>query len=147
MNTSETLSRMYPLPLKAMRQQQQTLMQKLHSMPGSPTTATTAPSAFCSNGSGATSCYSIDPYLHRVYWLLSNADRHYLAALCNNTLQWVASANAVPPELRFCSHQTVKQRWIALQSVLQIRDQAITITPIDFYAHRNTPHLWSALDE
>lgn len=147
MTTSDLLSRMYQLPSRAMREQQQRLMRKLHTMPATTTSATTARHALSCNGSGAISNSSIAPYLHRVYWLLRNPDGHYLAALCGSTLQWVASANAVPPELRFCSHETVKKRWLQLQTVLQIDSTGIAIAPIDFYAHRNTPHLWCALDE
>ena len=144
MTTSDLLSSMYAVPLKAMNQQQQTLMQKLHLMPAWSTSATTAPIASCSNASNTTCRYSIDPYLHRVYWVLRNKEGLYLAAISGTVLQWVKSPNDVPTELRSCRHETVKLRWAALQNVHGLDIEGLSIQPIDFYAHRSTPHLWCA---
>ena len=146
MTTSDLLSRMYAMPSRHMNQQQQTLMQKLHSMPALSTSATTALTASCSNASNTTSRYSIDPYLHRVYWVLRNKAGQYLAAVSGNVLQWVNSPNDVPNELRSCRHETVKSRWLALQNTHGLEMEGLSIQPIDFYAHRSTPHLWCASD-
>jgi hypothetical protein len=138
---------MYAMPSQALKRQQQTLMQKLHSMPGYPTTGTTALNGHSSSGSGQISrCYS-DPYLHRVYWLLRNSQGLYLSAVCSTVLHWVPSPNAVPPEYRFCTHQRVKSHWLQLRELRVLEDEGLAIEPIDFYAHRQTPYLWCALDE
>lgn len=142
MTTSDLLSRMYAPPLKALSDQSTRLMQKLHTMPESVTTATSAQKGRSCTASVVTSTSCIAPYLHRVYWLLTNPDGHYLAAVCGTTLQWVADANAVPPELRFTTQYAVKHRWWALQSWLGSDKAGFTIQPVDFYAHRDTPHLW-----
>ena len=147
MTTSDLLSRMYQPPLKALSVQQQMLMQKLHLMPGSRAMATTAPNVRSCNGSPPISSSCIAPYLHRVYWFLTNSKNAYLAGIEGRVLQFAASANAVPAELRFCSHERVKALWLSLRTVSELADQAIAITPVDFYAHRSTPHLWCALDD
>ena len=147
MSTSDLLTRMYAMPSEALKQQQQTLMRKLHTTLGSLTSVTTAPSASYFSGSAQTSsCYS-DPYLHRVYWLLRNRDGAYLAAICGSELQWEKSANLVPPEYRFCTHQRVKSYWLQLRECSVLEDEELAISPVDFYAHRNTPHLWCACDD
>ena len=147
MTTSDLLTRMYAMPSEALNQQQQTLMQKLHTTLASPISATTARSGRCSSASAPiSSCFS-DPYLHRVYWLLRNRDGAYLAALCGNVMQWVQSANAVPADYRFCTHERVKSCWLQLRSSAGLQDEGLAIAPVDFYAHRNTPHLWCATDD
>ena len=147
MNTSELLSRMYAMPSKAMNQQQRTLMQKLHTTQGLSTLATIAQSEpYCSESS-KTLRYSIAPYLHRVYWVLKNREGNYLAAICGDVLHWVKSPNEVPSELRSCRHETVKMRWLALQNTHGLEIEGLSIQPVDFYAHRSTPHLWCALDD
>ena len=147
MNTSELLSRMYAMPSKAMNQQRRTLMQKLHTTQGLSTSATIAQSEpYCSESS-KTLRYSIAPYLHRVYWVLKNREGNYLAAICGDVLHWVKSPNEVPSELRSCRHETVKMRWLALQNTHGLEIEGLSIQPVDFYAHRSTPHLWCALDD
>lgn len=147
MSTSDLLTRMYAMPSELLKQQQQTLMQKLHTTHGLPISATTAPSVRCFNASAQTSTCFSDPYLHRVYWLLRNNQGAYLAALCGTSLQWAESANAVPAEYRFCSHERVKSCWLQLRSFIAMQDEGLAIAPVDFYAHRNTPYLWCALDD
>ncbi|MFZ9350291.1 MAG: hypothetical protein ACO242_06330 [Candidatus Fonsibacter ubiquis] len=147
MSTSDLLTRMYAMPSEVLNRQQQTLMQKLHTTLGSPTSATTAPSGHCFNGSAPISTCSSDPYLHRVYWLLRNSKGHYLAALCGTVLQWESSANAVPAEYRFCTHQRVKSYWLQIRELTALEDVGLAISPVDFYAHRHTPYLWCALDD
>ena len=146
MSTSDLLSGMYQVPWKTLNQQQARLMHKLHSMPASPTTATYAQNAYSLAGSGPTSTSYIAPYLHRVYWVLVNSDGQYLVSMCGNVLQFASSPNQVPTELRFCSHEVVKQRWLAIKQLWTMDDYGIAIRPIDFYAHRSTPHLWCAND-
>jgi len=147
MSTSDLLTRMYAMPSEALNQQQQTLMQKLHTTLGSPTSATTAPSASCFSGSALISSSCSDPYRHRVYWLLRNSKGSYLAAISSTLLQWEQSANAVPSEYRFCSHQTAKSMWLSLHNSPLIEQEALALTPVDFYAHCTTPHLWCACDD
>jgi len=147
MSTSDLLTRMYAMPSEALNQQQQTLMQKLHTTLASPISATTARSGRCSSASAPISSSCSDPYLHRVYWLLRNRDGAYLAALCGSALQWVQSANAVPADYRFCTHERVKSCWLQLRSYAGLQDEGLAIAPVDFYAHRNTPHLWCATDD
>lgn len=147
MSTSDLLTRMYAMPSEALNQQQQTLMQKLHTMRGSLISATTARSASCFSASAPISSSCSDPYLHRVYWLLRNSDGAYLAALCGSALQWVQSANAVPAECRFCTYQRVKSYWLQLREWAALEDEGLAISPIDFYAHRSTPYIWCACDD
>ena len=147
MSTSDLLTRMYAMPSEKLKQQQQRLMQKLHTMPGSPISATTAPSELYFNESAPISRSCSDPYLHRVYWLLRNSNGHYLAALCGKVLQWESSANAVPAEYRFCTYQRVKSYWLQLRELAALEDEGLAIAPVDFYAHRHTPYLWCALDD
>ena len=147
MTTSDWLTRMYAMPSEVLNQQQQTLMQKLHTMRVLQTSATTAPSASCSSESAQISrCYS-DPYLHRVYWLLTNNQGYYLAAIHGTLLQWEKSANLVPAEYRFCTHQRVKSYWLQLRECAVLEDEGLAISPVDFYAHRSTPHLWCTTDD
>lgn len=147
MSTSDLLTRMYAMPSEALNRQQQTLMRKLHTTHGSLTSGTTAPSASSSNASAQiSSCYS-DPYLHRVYWLLTNKDGTYLGGISGSFLQWKESANSVPPEYRFCTHERVKSYWLQLKDWAVLENQGLAIAPIDFYAHRSTPYLWCACDD
>lgn len=147
MSTSDLLTRMYAMPSEVLNRREQTFMQKLHLMPASPTSATTARNGSYFSASAQTSSSCSDPYLHRVYWLLTNSKGFYLSGICGSLLQWQPLADQVPAEYRFCSHQRVKRLW------LQIRDSAVldvddlAIAPVDFYAHRNTPHLWCACND
>lgn len=147
MSTSDLLTRMYAMPSQALKRQQQTLMQKLHSMPGYPTTATTAPSGRCSSASALTFSSCSDPYLQRVFWLLTNSKGSYFAGLCKNAITWADSANAVPEQLRFVTHQRVKAIWLQLRELALVQDELLAISPVTFYAHRSTPMLWCALDD
>lgn len=147
MSTSDLLTRMYAMPSELLKQQQQTLMQKLHTTHGSAISATTARSGRCSSASAPISTSCSDPYLHRVYWLLSNSSGAYLAALRGTVLQWESSANAVPEQLRFITHQRVKSHWLQLRELTVLEDEGLAISPVDFYAHRHTPYLWCALDD
>lgn len=147
MTTSDLLTRMYAMPSEALKQQQQMLMQKLHTIHALPISATTAPSGRSSNASAQISrCYS-DPYLHRVYWLLTNKQGEYLAAINGSILIWHKSANLVPPEYRFCTHQRVKSYWLQIKDWVVLEDERLAIAPVDFYAHRSTPYLWCACDD
>ena len=147
MTTSDLLSAMYAPPLSALKAQSTTLMQKLHTSYASATTETSAPSAHSSSGFEPTSSSWSDPYLHRVYWLMTNPDGYYLAGICGTVLQWVASPDEVPPELRFTDYYSVKNRWLAIRSWVQMDDEGLAIQPVDFYAHRSTPHLWAAAND
>ena len=147
MSTSDLLTRMYAMPSQALKRQQQTLMQKLHSMPGYPTTATTALSGHCSSGSEQISRSCSDPYLQRVFWLLTNSKGSYFAGVCKNAITWADSANAVPEQLRFVTHQRVKAIWLQLRELALVQDELLAISPVTFYAHCSTPMLWCALDD
>jgi hypothetical protein len=147
MSTSDLLTRMYAMPSEALKQQQQTLMQKLHTTLGSPTSATTARSGHCSSASAPISSSCSDPYLQRVFWLLTNSKGFYFAGLCKNAITWVDSANAVPEEFRFVTHSRVKAIWLQLRELALVQDEFLTISPVTFYAHRSTPMLWCALDD
>lgn len=118
----------------------------LHTMPASLPTATSAQGeSFCSESEPTSTCFSA-PYLHRVCWLLSNRDGHYLSGICGTVLHWEADANDVPEELRFSTHQRVKDRWLTLRELMTMQIHGLTIRPVDFYAHRSSPHLWCACD-
>lgn len=82
-----------------------------------------------------------------MYWLLTNADGHYLSGICGTVLQWAADPDAVPPEQRFTTYGAVKNRWLALRQWLEIGCETLTIQPVSFYAHRTTPHLWAAAND
>lgn len=146
MTTSDLLSRMYPLPSKALSEQSTRLMQKLHTMPASRPTETSAPNGRCSSGSGPISTSCTAPYLHRVCWLL-NRDGLYLTQICGTTLQWDVNADAVPPEHRFSSFSHAKTIWLRLKEINPAQADRLSIRPVDFYAHRSTPHLWCACDD
>jgi hypothetical protein len=62
-------------------------------------------------------------------------------------LHWSDSADAVPAEYRFCSYQSVKTFWLQIRNWLAVQDEGLAIAPVDFYAHRNTPHLWCACND
>lgn len=147
MSTSDLLTRMYQPPWKVLNAQQQTLTQKLLTTLGSPTSATTALSASCSSASARISASCSDPYLHRVYWLLSDQSGLCVIGIKGTVLQFAASPNAAPEPFRFCSHQAIKQRWLSLRETGVVDVNRLTIKPVDFYAHRNTPHLWCACDD
>ena len=147
MTTFDWLSRMYAMPSPPMNLHLQKHMQKLHTTHDWSISATTAPTGSFSSALNTTCPYSIDPYLHRVYWVLANSDGHYLAAISGNVLHWVESADDVPIALRSCSHETVKSRWLALKQTHGLAIEGLSIKPIDFYAHRATPFLWCASDD
>jgi len=147
MSTSDLLTRMYQPPWKILNAQQQRLTQKLLTTLGSPTSAITAPNGSCCNGSDLTSTSYSDPYLHRVYWLLSSPDGLCVIGINGTLLQFAASPNAVPERLRFSSYQAIKQRWLSLRELGVVDVNQLTIQPVDFYAHRATPHLWCACDD
>ena len=138
---------LYPEPSAFLKRQNTRPMQMLHLSAALPPTATTAPSAFCFNRPAASSACSLDPYLHRVYWLLRNHEGRYLASIGGTVLQWVKSANSVPPEHRFATHEVVKQRWLALRELVPFQQTGLAIAPVDFYAHRSAPTSWCALDD
>jgi hypothetical protein len=147
MSTSDLLTRMYAMPSEALKQQQLMLMQKLHSMPGSPTSVTTARSGRYSSASAPISSSCSDPYLQRVFWLLTNSKGYYFAGLCKSAITWADSANSVPEQLRFLTHQRVKAIWLQLRELALVQDELLAISPVTFYAHKETPCLWCALDE
>lgn len=147
MTTSDLLSAMYALPSSALKAQSTRLMQMLHTNSASATTGTSAQNAPSSSGFERTSSSWSAPYLHRVYWLMTNPDGHYLAGICGTVLQWVPSPDDVPAELRFTDYRSVKNRWLALKSWVPMDDERLSIQPVDFYAHRRTPHLWAAAND
>lgn len=147
MSTSDLLTRMYQPPWKILNDQQQRLTQKLLTTLGSPTSAITAPNGSCCNASALTSTSYSDPYLHRVYWLLSSPDGLCVIGINGTVLQFAASPNAVPERLRFSSYQAIKQRWLSLLELGVVDVNQLTIKPVDFYAHRATPHIWCACDD
>lgn len=147
MSTSDLLTRMYAMPFALLNQRERTFMQKLHLMQGSYISATTAPSASCFSASAPISSCCSDPYLHRVYWLLTNSDGAFLAGINGSFLQWEESVDAVPPEYRFCSYQRVKRIWLQIRDITDLDVDGLAIAPVDFYAHRNTPHLWCACND
>jgi len=138
MSTSDLLTRMYAMPSELLNQRERTFMQKLHTTLGSPTSATTAPSA---------SCFSASAQISSFYWLLTNSDGAFLAGIDGTFLQWEESADAVPPEYRFCSYQRVKRIWLQIRDITGLDVNGLAIAPVDFYAHRNTPHLWCACND
>ena len=147
MSTSDLLTRMYAMPSELLNQREQTFMQKLHLMQGSYISATTARNGSCFSASAPISSSCSDPYLHRVYWLLKNSDGAFLAGINGIFLQWEESADAVPPEFRFCSYQRVKHIWLQTRDIDGLNVNGLAIAPVDFYAHRNTPHLWCACND
>lgn len=147
MTTSDLLSRMYAVPSRVMNEQQQTLMQTLHLRHASLASQTIARQGFSCKGLRPISSCSTAPYLHRVYWLLRNAEGQFLSGICGSVLQWAASSNDVPDELRFCSHQRVKDRWLKLRDLAGLSADGLSIAPVDFYAYCSTPHVWCALDD
>jgi len=147
MTASDLLSRMYAMPSPPMNLHPQKHMQKLHTTHAWSTSATTAPTGSYSSALNTTCPCSIDPYLHRVYWALTNSDGQYLAAICGSVLHWVKSPNDIPERLRSLSHEAVKTRWLALKQAHGLAIEGLSIKPIDFYAHRATPYLWCACDD
>jgi len=147
MSTSDLLTRMYAMPSKELKRQQQMLMQKLHTTHGSPTTEATAPSVHCFNGSDQTYNSCSDPYLQRVFWLLKNSKGFYFAELCAGRMVWVESANAVPERFRLITYNRMKTIWLQLRDLALVQDELLTISPVTFYAHCSTPTTWCALDD
>lgn len=147
MPTSDLLSRMYPVPLRAMKRQQARLTQRLRSMPASRPSETYAQDAYFSNGYGKTSASSLAPYLHRTCWLLTNHDGNYVSGIHRTQLEWVQSANAVPDRHRYSTFQRAKECWLQIRGLMPDQDESISVQPVDFYAHRSTPFIWCALDD
>jgi len=147
MTTSDLLSRMYAMPSPPTNRHQPKHMQKLHTTHAWSTSATTALTESYCSGSNTTCRYSIDPYLHRVYWALTNSNGLYLAAICGNVLHWAKSPNDIAQELRAVSHEVAMSRWLALKNVHHLCIDGLAIRPVDFYAHKSTPHIWCALDD
>lgn len=147
MSTSDLLTRMYAMPSELLKQQEQSFMQKPHITLGSQPSGTTAPSVRSFSASAQISRSYSDPYLQRVYWLLTNSQGFYLAGVCGTSLQWVTSANAVPEPLRFLTHQRVKSMWLRLRELTPVQDEGLAISPVNFYAHCLTPQHWCALDD
>jgi hypothetical protein len=79
--------------------------------------------------------------------VLTNSEGMYLAAICGNVLHWVKSPNDIPERLLSLSHEAVKARWLALRQTHDLCVDGLSIKPIDFYAHRASPHLWCASDD
>lgn len=147
MTTSDLLSRMYPVPSKALSDQSTRLMQMLHTMRESAPMATSAPSVSCSKGSAPISPSYSAPYLHRVCWLLSSPDGRYLRDICGTELQWATSADDVPDAQRYATFARAKSVWVRLRELSVVKDERIAINPVDFYAHPATPHYWCALHD
>lgn len=147
MTTSSLLSQLYPEPSELLKQQNTRLMQMLHTNAASRPTATSAPNARSSSKPGTRSACSLDPYLHRLYWLVTNTDGLYLSCIKGKQLRWASSANDVPSEQRYCTFSRAKSVWLRLRNIEVVDDGALAVTPVDFYAHRSTPHLWVALDD
>lgn len=147
MTTSTLLSRLYPEPSPPSSLSNTTLMQMLHSMPVSPPTATTALNALYCSRHDPCLPYWPDPYLHRVCWVLINAEGQYLADINGTTMHFVHSANEVPLEHRFCTFERAKSAWVQLRQPLLLQDHSIAIKPVDFYAHRSAPTAWCACDD
>lgn len=147
MTTSSLLSQLYQEPSELLKQQNMRLMQMLHSSVALLPTETSAPAARSSNKRDTRSVCSHDPYLHRLYWLVTNPEGLYLAAICGTTLHWVQSANDVPPEQRYCTFCRAKSVWLRLRSIDALEDAGLSIQPVDFYAHRSSSTIWAALDD
>jgi len=147
MTTSALLSKLYPQPLESLKIQNMTFMPMLHFPSASQLTETSALSGFYFSKPDQSSACSLDPYLHRVYWVLSNDKGQYLADVHHGRPRWVHSANDVPAENRFCSFAGIKAAWLRLRDLLLLQDCSIAIRPVDFYAHRSSPSSWCACDD
>ena len=90
---------------------------------------------------------SLAPYLHRVFWVLTSSEGCYLKTINGRTMQFVHTANEVPPEHRFCSFERAKSVWVQVSNLLSLQDCSLAIRPVDFYAHRSSPTVWCACDD
>ena len=141
MKRSDLLTRLYAEPSKHLKQQSTRLMQKLHTMPASRPTETSAQRAYCSSGSTAISPYSLAPYLCRERWLIENGDGHYMATDSTGAIYWVQ----IPEEAQvYATFSLAKASWRCICSKPSMQDRGIRISSVAFYAHRSTPHLWCA---
>mgnify|MGYP007089738924 CR=1 FL=1 len=122
-------------------------MQMLHMKPASRPTATIAHDELCSNKLGPSWPCSVDPYLHRVCWVLMNKQGQYLAAVDNGIMQFVHDANKVPPQHRFATYERAKSVCLQLSSLLPKQDRSLAIQSVDFYASRSMPTTWSARND
>lgn len=147
MTTSALLSKLYPQPSQSSKPSSTTFMQMLHFPSESRLTETSVLSGFYFSKPDQSSVCSLDPYLHRVYWVLSNANGYYLADLQQGRPLWVRSANDVPSAHRFSTYEQIKAKWIQLRDLLLLQDCSISVQPIDFYAHRSSPTSWCACDD
>ena len=110
-------------------------------------TAIYAQNAYCSSGSAQTSTSWLDPYLHRAYWHLKTADGSFIAGMEGGQLVLAKHANSVPHAMRFSTYERARRVWLEVSDLLLLQNDAIAVQPIDYYAHRSTPHLWCALDD
>lgn len=147
MTKSEMHSRLYPEPLPPSNLKKGQLMQMLHMTLESLHTATTAPSVPSYSKRDPFSAWSPDPYLHRVYWVLTNSEGLYLADLNGSKPVWVTSADDIPSTHLFGTHQRAKQVWAHLCASAQMHNEGMAIRPMNFCAHRSSPHLWCAVDD
>jgi hypothetical protein len=122
-------------------------MQMLHTTPESAPTATSALAVPSCSEFAQTSVSCIAPYLHRVCWLLINAERQFLTGISGTDLHWAASANAVPEQQRYTTFTGAKSAWLRLRELSPLQDKRLAINPVDFYAHPSTPSIWCALDD
>lgn len=141
MTTSDLLSRMYAMPSNVMSQQRQMLMQKLHSMPGSATTATSVPNEPCSSASAPTSASWLDPYIKRTCYLLRSADGRWLADIQGSTLIWAASPDDAQV---YCHERTARQAERELRELGLVQREQLVPTQVAFYAHKARTHVWSS---
>lgn len=109
--------------------------------------ATSALAGSCSSRLAPSSASWLGPYLHHTYWLLVNPKGFYLASIEAEQPKWVTSANEVPEQHRFRSYQEGKPVWAHLRAMVDLWADGVALKPLDFYAHRSTPHLWCALDD
>lgn len=141
MTTSDLHSRMYAMPSNVLNQQQQTLMQKLHSMPDSPITGTFAPNGRCSSGSGQTSASWLDPYITRTCYLLRNPEGRWLADVQGSTLVWTTN----PDDAQVYGYErTARQVVRELRELGFVQRDELQPISVQFYAHKARAHLWSA---
>jgi hypothetical protein len=147
MTTSTLLSRLYQEPSPPSSLSNTRLMQTLHLRHDLAPTAITAPGEFYCSKPAASCPYSLAPYLHRVFWVLTTTDGQFLANINGTAMQFVHTANDVPPAHRFSSFERAKSVWVQLSELLPSQDCSMVIRPVDFYAHRSTPNLWCACDD
>ena len=141
MTTSDLLSRMYAMPSNVLNQQQQVLMQKLHSMPDLPATGTSARRGRCSSASDQTSASWLDPYIKRTLFLLRTPDGRWLGDIQGSNLIWV---NSPDDALVYSEHKTALEKQLLLRGMGLIAKDELEVKDVTFYAHKARAHLWSA---